>query len=198
MAIAADTIGEAGLHLHGRARSLADLRRLRHRRGQCARLQRRAAHGRARKSRNSRRSTSRRRPARARPTCCTRSAMPISLAHPRARIFYCSAERFMVEFVQALKSEPDDRIQGAAAQLRPAAGGRYPVHHRQGQRAGRTALHDRCAAGRRQAAGVRRRPRAAGAGRGRAAPAQPPVDGSRRRHPARRYRTAPQDPRDPS
>jgi chromosomal replication initiator protein len=25
-------------------------------------------------------------------------------AHPRARIFYCSAERFMVEFVQALKS----------------------------------------------------------------------------------------------
>ncbi|GGD87338.1 chromosomal replication initiator protein DnaA [Tsuneonella deserti] len=26
------------------------------------------------------------------------------LAHPRARIFYCSAERFMVEFVQALKS----------------------------------------------------------------------------------------------
>src|SRR5690606_15624269 len=24
--------------------------------------------------------------------------------HPRARIFYCSAERFMVEFVQALKS----------------------------------------------------------------------------------------------
>src|SRR3546814_13108520 len=25
-------------------------------------------------------------------------------AHPRARIFYCSAERFMVEFVQALKA----------------------------------------------------------------------------------------------
>jgi chromosomal replication initiator protein len=25
-------------------------------------------------------------------------------AHPRARIFYCSAERFMVEFVSALKS----------------------------------------------------------------------------------------------
>ena len=27
------------------------------------------------------------------------------LAHPRARIFYCSAERFMVEFVQALKTK---------------------------------------------------------------------------------------------
>src|SRR3546814_11960281 len=25
-------------------------------------------------------------------------------AHPRARIFYCSPERFMVEFVQALKA----------------------------------------------------------------------------------------------
>ena len=50
------------------------------------------------------RSTSRPRPARARPTCSTRSAIPICRRHPRARIFYCSAERFMIEFVQALRS----------------------------------------------------------------------------------------------
>ena len=102
--------------------------------------------------------------------------------HPRARIFYCSAERFMVEFVQALRQNEMIEFKIAAAGLRPAAGRRHPVHHRQGQRAGRTALHDRRAAGRRQAAGVRRRPRAAGARRGRTAAAVSPFDGAGRRH----------------
>ncbi len=57
----------------------------------------------------------------------------ICSAHPRARIFYCSAERFMVEFVQALKSNEMIEFKGRLRGFRPAAGGRYPVHHRQGR-----------------------------------------------------------------
>ena len=104
--------------------------------GQCAGLQRGAAHGPRWNSRNSRRSISR--PATGQGKTHLLHAIGHAYpagAHPRARfIFYCSAERFMVEFVQALKIQPDHRVQGHGCRsFDLLLVGRYPVHHRQGE-----------------------------------------------------------------
>jgi len=55
-------------------------------------------------SRSSRRSTSKARPGRARLDLLHAIGHAYATARPGARIFYCSAERFMIEFVQAMRS----------------------------------------------------------------------------------------------
>ena len=181
----------------GWARPVADLRRVRHGRSQCAGLQRGAAHGRQRNAAILTALSERRdRPGQDASDACHRPCLS-GASSPRADLLL--QRRTLHGAIRAgAEIRPDDGIQDAPAQFRPAAGGRSAIHHRQGQRAGRTALHDRRAAGRGQAAGLCRRPRSAGAGRGRTALAQPSVDGSRRRYPASRYRAAARHPGSPA
>ncbi len=186
-------IARGRLRLVRRPRPVADLCLLRQRRDQCAGPQCRRTHGRQRDAAIlAALSQGRHRTGQDAPAARDR---PRLSRPPSARAHLLLQRRTLHGRIRpGAESQPDDGVQGAPAQFRPVAGGRYPVHHRQGKRAGGTALHHRRAAGRGQAAGVRRRPRAAGAGRGGATPAQPPVDGAGRRYPARRYRIAPQDP----
>ena len=83
-----------------------------------------------------------------------------------------------------------DRLQAAAAQRRPAADRRRPVHRRQGFDAGRILPHDERDHHRRAAAGDHVRPRAAGPRRDRAAHPVAPVVGPGRRHQRGRLRAA--------
>ena len=75
-----------------------------------------------------------------------------------------------------------DRLQAAAAERRPAADRRRPVHRRQGFDAGRILPHDERDHHRRAAAGDHLGPRPAGPRRDRAAHPVAPVVGPRRRH----------------
>ena len=115
-------------------------------------------------------------------------------ACPDRTILAMSAERFMFDFVAALRGARHPRVQGAAAFGGPAADRRPSVHRRQGFDAGGVLPHDQRDHGRRQAAGDLGRSLPAGAGWGRAA--HPGTAGRRtgRRHQGPRPAAAPRDP----
>ena len=99
----ASSIGERGFTSFGRARPVADLRRIRHRHGQRAGLQRRAAHGGDRDRRSSRPLYLKAATGQGKTHLLHAIGHAYSAGAPARADLLLLAERFMVEFVQALR-----------------------------------------------------------------------------------------------
>ena len=107
-----------------------------------------------------------------------------------ARVVSMSAEKFMVEFIRALKENDTIGFKQRLRSGRSAADRRRPVHRRQGFDPGRILPHDERDHHRRAAAGDHLGPRAAGPRRDRAAHPVAPVVGPGRRHQPGRLRAS--------